>query len=130
MIRAILKFLLYFSVGFAVVYGLQIILFRQQSVTLRYPYLSVDLFFASLSFLICVVFYWLSKRDKFNDQLGYLYLPTLFVKVLLFFLCFRTSVFRMENFTGAEVTNLMMPLFLFLVLEVVLIARILTKKFS
>lgn len=127
MISAILKYLLYFSLAFVVIYVFQNFLFKDPE-AIRYNLLNVDIFFASISFVICALLRWLSKVDELKTQLGFLYLSTLFIKAFLFFAFFRTSISELEHFTLLERINLMIPLFIFLILEVVLIARILSKK--
>ncbi|TXD83931.1 hypothetical protein ESY86_07770 [Subsaximicrobium wynnwilliamsii] len=128
MINAVLKYALYFTLAFAVVYTFQKIVMRDNPEAMRYDYLSVNAFFALTSYVICVLFDVLSGKKILKQQLGYAYLPTLFVKVGLFYLLFKNSIFELANLTLIERLNLLIPLFLFLILEVILMARILAKN--
>ncbi|WP_452225503.1 DUF6168 family protein [Lacinutrix chionoecetis] len=83
-------------------------------------------FFASL--IICSVFLLLSKSEKWISQLGFLYLFALITKILFFAAAFKEHLFKTESFTKTESLNLLIPLFLFLTLEVYFIAKILNKK--
>lgn len=128
MINALLKYALYFSLAFAVVYTFQKIFMYRNPDAIRYDYLSVNVFFALSSYAICVIFELLSGKKQFIQQLGYAYLPTLFVKLALFYLLFENTIFELVKLTTIERLNLLIPLFLFLILEVILMAKILAKS--
>ena len=99
-----------------------------QDVTLRFNLKSVYLFSAITSFVLCVLFYFLSLIKKTKEQLGFIYLPTLVIKIGLFAILFKSDIFQLSEVTKTESLNLLLPIGLFLVLEVLFIARLLNAK--
>ena len=126
--KIFLKYLLYFIIACVITYAIQIWIIDLSSESLRYNVLDVDLFFGIASYIICVHFLFLETIEKLRPQLGFLYLPTLFIKGILFYFYFKNSIFSLETLTTLERVHLIIPLVVFLVLEVYLISRILTKK--
>ncbi|OYX23763.1 MAG: hypothetical protein B7Z06_09795 [Flavobacteriales bacterium 32-35-8] len=59
--------------------------FHINGVYLRFHLKYVYLFFAIISFLICTIFKILTFVPKAKEQLGFFYMPTIFLKVILFF---------------------------------------------
>lgn len=127
MIKALLKLITLFGLTFILVYIIQHLL-KTEPTEIRFSIVDVNLFFAMSSLVICLHFLYLEKLPKVKPQLGYFYLPTLFIKGILFYLFFRDTIFEIQNFVTAERLNLFIPLIVFLILEVYLIAKILNKK--
>jgi hypothetical protein len=96
--------------------------------TIRYNLWDTNLFFATSSLVICVHFIFFSSKKKLQPQLGFIYLPTLFIKGILFFIIFRTSVFHLDVLSTSERLNLLIPLFLFLGLEVYFVLNNIKKN--
>jgi len=78
--------------------------------------------------VICIHFKFFSFIKSLQPQLGFIYLPTLFIKGIIFFIMFQSSVFNLDALTTAERLNLLTPLILFLGLEVFFIVKIITKN--
>ncbi len=76
---------------------------------------------------ICAIFYFLSLKERFVGQIGYLYLGTLLLKLLLFSLIFKDFLFHEEEDSLAERISLLVPVFLFLFFEVIIIVKILGR---
>ncbi|MEM6514898.1 MAG: DUF6168 family protein [Bacteroidota bacterium] len=127
MIKALLKQTALFCLAFIVVYFAQYTIIEDFDV-IRFNVLDVDVFFVMSSLIICLHFLFLSNLSKVKPQLGFIYLPTLFIKGILFYLFFKDTVFKIEIFNMVERLNLLFPLTVFLTLEVYLIAKILNKK--
>lgn len=97
-------------------------------VHLRFQLNDVYLFFVIISLLICIIFKGLTLIAKAKEQIGFYYLPTIFLKVVLFFLVFNNSIAGLKDLSQVESINLLIPLFIFLVLEVSFLSRLLNKK--
>ena len=99
-----------------------------QSISLRFKLIPVYVFFVLVSFLICVVFKSFTYFEKTKEQLGFLYLFTLFIKIILFSIIFYKSIVVLKDISKIESFNLLIPLFIFLALEVTFVAGILNQK--
>lgn len=62
------------------------------------------------------------------NQAGYAYLISVFIKMGVFVLVFKTSVFSIDALTKPEKITLIVPLFLFLFLEAIFITKLLNLK--
>lgn len=93
------------------------------SLKLRYDLKNIHVFFALSSYIICVVFLGFTYFEKTKEQLGFLFLFTLFLKFILFTIFFYKTVIKLENMTPSESLHVLIPLFVFLLLEVVLISK-------
>lgn len=128
MIKKIAFYLLSFIVVFAIAFKTQSYVLETLNIELRYSLLKVHLFHCVLSFIICASFLFFSNNEKWASQLGYIYIFTFISKFLFFAVAFKESLFELENLSKTESLNLLIPLFLFLFLEVYFIAKILNKK--
>jgi hypothetical protein len=99
-----------------------------QSISLRFKLIPVYVFFVLVSFLICVVFKSFTYFEKTKEKLGFLYLFTLFIKIILFSIIFYKSIVVLKDISKIESFNLLIPLFIFLALEVTFVAGILNQK--
>jgi len=88
----------------------------------------IYLFHAFFSGLICINLRLASTVDKLSVQLGILYLATFIIKPILFGIFFYNPIFTIKKLTLAERLSLLIPLFIYLLTEVVFIAKILNKK--
>ena len=130
MIRALLRYLVIFGFGWFIIFILQMFLITRLQLIIPYNARSVSLFFAISSFLICLGFHLASQSEKFKTQLGFLYLPTLFVKAILFFAFFNKNILNAESIDFTEGLPIFIPLVAFLFLEVYFIAKTLNQKTS
>lgn len=121
-VYAIAFIALFFVVQLTQEYGLELL-----NKSLRYELWDVNKFFAVVSLLICVNLKFLSTIKSLHTQLGFIYLPTLFIKGGLFFLMFKSTIFQLNNLTFDERLNLLIPLFLFLALEVFFVIKIIKE---
>lgn len=86
------------------------------------------LFHAGFSILICVNFQVLSKIKKIHEQLGFIYLGTLLFKILLFSATFYTEIISEEGLTITSKISLLIPSFIFLLIEVIYVSKILNRN--
>lgn len=120
--RTFLPVVIIFIAGF-ITYFLQSLMFAD----LRFDLMEVYLFHALASSSIYVILDLFSKTRKFGDQIGFLYLGTLFLKVAFFVGVFHDSIMSINEMTKKEGLSLLLPLFIFLFLEVFFVARILNR---
>ena len=128
MIKKFIIFVVAFAALFGVVYFVQESLIHQSSQEIRFSVFDTNVFFVVTSLIICIHFEIFSNIKKLQLQLGFIYLPTLFIKGILFFAIFKSSIFNSESLTIIERLNLLIPFLLFLFLEVFFITRILKEK--
>lgn len=86
------------------------------------------LFHASFSIVLFSVIMFLSENQKYRDQLGFLYIASVVLKLILFFSIFYRPIFKSDAFTNIEGVNLLVPIILFLILEVFLIVKLLNNN--
>lgn len=128
MIRPLFRYTLSFALLFIVVYYTQGLIIDQLELILNYDPVYTNLFFCLASLVINIHFLFLSKIESIRPQLGFIFLPTLFIKGGLFYIVFKSSISNLENYSIAERLNLLIPFLIFLALEVFFIAKILNKK--
>ena len=127
MIKKISAILLSFGILFILVNKGQSVVLGSE-IEIRFGTFETNLFFAVSSCIICLALLALESTEKFKPQLGFLYLPTLFLKGIFFYGSFTNSVFALENLSIAERLNLLIPFFIFLALEVYFVAKIINKN--
>lgn len=127
-----IKPIIVYSISFAVLFFVSLFLHQfvldSQSVDIRFQLKPIYIFFAIASFLICIIFKSFTLFKKTKEQLGFLYLFTLFIKIILFSIIFYNSIVGLQDITKIESLNLLIPLLVFLVLEVVFISKLLNQK--
>ncbi len=84
-------------------------------------------FHTVFSLLLCIGLLLLSKKRKYTDQLGFLYLVSVGLKIILFCVVFNEPIFGEKALTKSESVNLLIPMFLFLILEAIVIIKLLNK---
>lgn len=94
--------------------------------TVRFSLREVYIFNAVISFLICAILNILSK--SMFSQIGFIYLGTLVLKIAVFFMLFNNTILKDQQLTKAESFNLLLPIAIFLFIEVFLLAKILNKN--
>ena len=127
MIKTLGSYAVTFSLVFALGYGLQIWILNSAGNTLRFDLLDVYWFFSLSSLAICLLFFFLSSVESLIAQLGFLYLPGLFIKGLLFYILFQDSVFSLDSLTFTERLCLLIPMLVFLFVEAYFIIKLLKK---
>jgi hypothetical protein len=127
MIKALVVYALSFILLFALVHLSQEAILNQLNLEIRFNCWDTNLFFALASFIICVHFQFFSSIKSLEPQLGFIYLPTLFIKGIVFFFAFKSSVFSIDLLTTTERLSLLIPLLVFLGLEVLFVVKIIRK---
>ena len=128
MIRNILIFSITFLFVFLVSFYLHNFYIEKQQIILPFTLKKVYLFHLIFSLLICTNFLLFSTVDKIFEQLGFIYLGTIVLKLLLFCIIFYTSLFTVVELSFVARLSLFIPMIVFLLTEAIFVAKILNKK--
>lgn len=80
------------------------------------------------STLLIIHFELLSKLERFRPQLGLIYLVSVVLKIVIFALVFKSVVIDQETIKLNTKFAMLFPALIFLIFEVVFIAKILLRK--
>lgn len=120
----ILIFLGLFLVGFQ----LHEFILKKLELETAFSLKKVYLFHLGFSLLICINFSFFSTIDKIFQQLGFIYLVAIFLKIVVFSIIFYNPIFNKENLDFASRISLFIPMIIFLLTEAFFVAKILNKK--
>lgn len=128
MIRSILVYATVFFCLFLISFSIHEYLIEAQEVILPFSLKKVYLFHLGFSLIICINFIAISTVDKIFEQLGYIYLGTILLKLILFIAFFYKSIFAEERLPFIARISLFIPMIVFLLTEAIFVAKILRKK--
>ena len=128
MIKSSIIYFISFTVLFLLVNFSQEFILNQFSSSVRFKVWNTNLFFLISSLVICIHFKFFSFIKKLESQLGFIYLPTLFIKGIVFFIAFKSSIFDLDFLTKVERLNLLIPLLAFLALEVFFVVKVIREN--
>ena len=128
MIKSIFVLTTVFFFLFLVCFSLHEFFLENQQLILPFSLKKVYLFHLTFSLLICTNFLLFSTVDKIFEQLGFIYLGSIVLKLLLFSIIFYKSIFIGEKLTFIARLSLFIPMIVFLLTEAVFVAKILRKK--
>lgn len=103
---------------------------ENQGITLGFSLLNMYAFHAFFSLQLCIVFAFLSKNEKLRPQLGFIYLGSFVLKMIVFCAVFYNLLFAEEKLSNTQRISLIIPMIVFLILEVYFIIKILNKNHS
>ena len=126
MIKRIIIFLVVVFIAFITSYLSHFYIFQVKQFQLGFSLLSVYSFFGISAILIYSVVELIAY--KIPTQAGYAYLASVFLKIGVFLLIFQYSIFNEIALTTSEKFSLIIPFFLFLILEAVFISKLLNNK--
>lgn len=93
-----------------------------------YSLREVYIFHASLSLFFITTFeliiYFLKE---FKDQIGFLYLGTTVLKMMLFFIIFRELLSTSLELTKSDKVSLLIPIAIFIIYEVMVVVKMLNR---
>ena len=88
----------------------------------------VYIFFGGFSLILCISFSFLYRTHKFKDQIGFLYLLSVAIKIILFCIFFNERLFfETDSLSNQEAVNLLIPMGLMLIGEVFFISKLLNN---
>ncbi len=128
MIKTIFLYSFIFFTLFFVSFSLHNHFLEENQVLLPFSLKKVYLFHLGFSMLICINFKLLSSVNKIADQLGFIYLGTLLLKLVLFSIIFYQSIFTEEELSKISRISLLIPALIFLLTEAIFVAKILNKR--
>jgi len=128
MIKTIFLYSFIFFTLFFVSFSLHNNFLEENQVLLPFSLKKVYLFHLGFSMLICINFKLLSSVNKIADQLGFIYLGTLLLKLVLFSIIFYQSIFTEEELSKISRISLLIPALIFLLTEAIFVAKILNKR--
>ncbi len=89
----------------------------------------IYLFQGLATFALCASFEVISRKSKsYSDQLGFLYLAAMALKIGIFSILFSGILFSSVVLSRTDSLSLLIPIFLFLFLEVLIIMKILNRN--
>ncbi len=101
---------------------------ENQQITLSFSLKKVYLFHFGFSLIVCVNFLLLSNVNNIFEHLGFIYLGTMPLKIILFCVTFYKSTFMLGSLSFLERMALFIPTIIFLLTEAVIVIKILNKK--
>lgn len=126
MIKRIFIFTIAIVLLFFISYFLNKYLVDKNNLTLSFPLFKVYIF-QTISALFVYILIELILTVLPNET-GYLYLALTMIKIGVFVLIFQDSIFSENPLTKADKASLIIPLFLFLITEVVGVSKLLNNK--
>ncbi len=126
MIKRIIQFIVAVIVLFIISYVPHDYVLNSKDIYLSFSLFSVYLFHVIAATIVYVIVEFIA--DKMPNQAGYAYLASVFLKMGFFVLVFQATVFANEQLTKPERFSLVIPLFLFLIIEAVAISKLLNSK--
>lgn len=125
------RILLYIGIAivvFIIAYYVHMYILKMSEVNMPFDLLFIYLFQAIASLLIIITFEMIaSLNTQFKDQLGFLYLGSIAVKILFFGIFFRDLLFSSIDLSKIDSLSLLIPMFIFIFFEVVIIVKILNR---
>lgn len=127
MIKSILQYLLVFLLIGIGNFNLHQFWLYHYDYDLSFKLKPVYVFFFVSSLFILIGLELLSRTTKYKPQIGFLYLATLLIKIVLFTIIFYNPIFNDNELTKKDSLNLLIPLIFSLFLEVFYLSKILNK---
>ena len=127
MIKSIFIYAFVFFLLFYISFFLHENYLEKQAIILPFSLKKIYLFHLGFSLLICTNFLLFSNVEKISEQLGFIYLATIVLKLILFCLIFYKPIFTEENLSFISRLSLFIPMIIFLLTEAIFIAKILKK---
>ena len=126
MIKRIIQFIVAVIVLFIISYVPHDYVLNSKDIYLSFSLFSVYLFHVIAATIVYIIVEFIA--DKMPNQAGYAYLASVFLKMGFFVLVFQATVFANEQLTKPERFSLVIPLFLFLIIEAIAISKLLNSK--
>ena len=126
MVKNLITYILIFAIVGVSTYLLHNNFIEEKNISLPFSLKKVYLFFVLFSLVICFLFKVGSVINKIKEQLGFIYLGTIIFKIIVFAVIFYKSVFEVD-LTNAQRIALIIPMAIFLFIEVFFVAKILNK---
>ena len=127
--KRILQYATYCFIVLIIGYAIHYLTLGYFEIVHPYTLWKIYLFQCLATLAICASFEVIAtKFPTFKDQLGFLYLGAMVLKVGIFSLFFSEILFSSLVLSKIDSLSLLIPIFLFLFLEVVIIVKILNRN--
>jgi hypothetical protein len=126
MIKRVLKYLLIVIIVFISFYFIHEYVLSSKQLNLSYSLLNVYLFNAIASILVFSAIEIIA--NKLPDQAGYAFLACIFLKIGFFLVLFQGVIFPELKLELFQRLSLIIPFFLYIILESVSISKLLNSK--
>lgn len=127
MIKTITVYLVSFLVLCFLSYYIHSNSFVDFSKTSPIPLDALYLFHTLFTFLLTLVLSIVLFSKKLEGQLGFLYLASMVLKIILFCIVFKADIFTTQSFTNSQSLNLLIPMALALFFEILFLSKLLNK---
>ena len=124
MLKSILQYFIVFTLLFFIGKYVHLLIINNE---IAFPLDKMYLYHYLFSLGICILFAYLAFADLLKTQLGLVYLAALFLKLIFFTILFKNAVFSDIIIPRIERFSMLIPLLLFLFVEVIFISKILKK---
>ena len=128
MIKRILTDSIVLFMVFLIGFSVHDFFLESQQIKIPFSLKKVYLFHLSFSVVLCLNFFVFSTIDKVYEQLGFIYLGSILLKITLFCVLFYKSIFTKEELSLSARMSLFIPVILFFATEALIVAKILKKK--
>lgn len=128
MTKSIIAYATIFFCTFIISFSLHEYLLDVRQIILPFSLKKVYLFNLGFSLIICTNFVAISRVEKIFDQLGYIYLGTILLKLITFIAIFYKSIITEEILPFITRISLLIPMIIFLLIEAIIVAKILKKN--
>jgi len=128
MIKRILTNSIVLFMVFLIGFSMHNFFLESQQIKIPFSLKKVYLFHLSFSVVLCLNFFVFSTIDKIYEQLSFIYLGSILLKITLFCVLFYKSIFIKEELSPSARMSLFIPVILFLATEAIIVAKILKKK--
>lgn len=130
MIKQIFIFMMAFGLLFFLGEYLHSYYIESQEIALGFSLQNMYAFHAFFSLQLCIIFAFLATNKKISPQLGFIYLASFVLKMIVFCIVFYNPLFTVETLSKIQRVSLLIPMVLFLILEVYFIIKILNTTHS
>ncbi|MFX0555999.1 DUF6168 family protein [Maribacter sp. CXY002] len=128
MLKKVLLYMVVFTLVGATSYFLQDLLLSETESSFN-PILKKAYWFHYVFSIVLVIFFqFASKSDRFFEQLGFIYLGVLVFKIMVFAALFYPQLLGEKLMPQFYRASLLLPVFIFLFLEVFFISKIMRSK--
>lgn len=127
MIKSITIYCVVFFLVYVTSLSIHNYVIQKQQIILCFSLNKVYLFYFLFSLVLCTKFKLLSSIPKIFSQLGFIYLITILLKLILFCGLFYEVIFKNQLSLSTRI-SLCVPTLLFLIIEVFFVAKILKNN--
>lgn len=129
MIKRIVSYFIICALAFIIGFLVHDLILNSLAITLPFILWRIYFFQAVFTLSLCILFDFIQlKVPKLSDQLGFLYLGSMVFKITVFCVIFNGILFSSLVLTKADSLSMLIPIFIFLAIEVLIIVKILNRN--